>query len=267
MRITMIGHSTVLIDAGGVRLVTDPYFGTRGHLAYGRPVPPALTRGEVPEVDAVLLSHLHWDHVDRRYLRSLPRSTPVLAPARVGWLVRLHGAGRVVGLKPWVSTTVGPVRITAVPALHAAATVGFVVEGGGGTLYFAGDTYRRPFMRRIGSTFRLDVALMPVTTFRIPLTMGERSAVKAARDLGARVVIPIHLGVRPRSPLLRTRQSAEGFARRLERSGLEAEVVVLDPGDTWAMEDRAGEPRVDAPGNGAPVEPRPMGEQRPVEEA
>jgi L-ascorbate metabolism protein UlaG (beta-lactamase superfamily) len=267
MRITMIGHSTVLIEAAGVRLVTDPYFGTRGHLAYRRPVAPALTREEMPEVDVVLLSHLHWDHVDRRYLRSLPSSTPVLAPAAVGWLARLHGAQRVVGLKPWASTTVGCLKITAVPALHAAVTVGFVVEGGRGTLYFAGDTYRRPFMRRIGSTFRLDLALMPVTTFRIPLTMGERSAVEAARDLRARVVIPIHLGVRPRSPLLRTRQSAEGFARRLASSGVQAEVVVLEPGDTWSMEGRArGTPSPELRA-ADPAAHRSMEEQPPVEEA
>jgi L-ascorbate metabolism protein UlaG (beta-lactamase superfamily) len=240
MRITMIGHSTVLLDVAGVRLITDPYFGSLGHVAYARVDTPALSRDEVPEVDAVLQSHLHWDHVDCRYLRGLPPSTPVLAPASVRWLARLRGARHVVGLRPWGSTTVGAVKVTAVPAVHMARTIGFVVEGAGRAVYFAGDTYRRPFMRRIGATFRLDVALMPVTTYRIPMTMGERSAAEALRDLGAGIIVPIHLGVQPRSPLLRTRHSPDGFARRLQQDGSEAEVVVLDPGDTWEMAEPEG---------------------------
>ncbi|MEJ2207158.1 MAG: MBL fold metallo-hydrolase [Gemmatimonadota bacterium] len=235
MRVTMIGHSTVLLEVGGIRLLTDPYFGSWGNPAYQRVDRPALSRDDVPDVDAVLLSHLHWDHVDRRYLRSLPESTPVLAPASARWLARVHGAQTVVGLRPWTDAAVGAVKVTAVPALHLARTIGFVIQGEGHSVYFAGDTYRRPFMRRIASTLRPDVALMPVTTFRVPLTMGERSAAAAARDLGAAVFIPIHRGVRPRSPLLRTRQSPEGFARRIGEDGVQADVVVLEPGDTWQV--------------------------------
>jgi L-ascorbate metabolism protein UlaG (beta-lactamase superfamily) len=238
MKVTLIGHSTVLFETAGVRILTDPYFGTRGNPAYARSDRAAMDRAELTDVDAVLLSHLHWDHVDRRFLRGLDASTPVLAHAGVGWLVRLHGARRVVGLRPWAATSVGAVKVTAVPALHAAVSLGFVLEDGSYSVYFAGDTYRRPFMRRIGHTFQLDLALMPVTTFRIPLTMGERAAAEATRDLGAKTVIPIHLGVRPRSPLLRTRQSPDGFLRRLRAGGIDAEVVVLDPGDTWRPRER-----------------------------
>ena len=127
----------------------------------------------------------------------------------------------------------GEVDVHAVPALHAATSVGYVIRSEGKAVYFAGDTYHRPFMAEIRSRFRPDVALMPVTTYRIPLTMGEKSAVKATVALGVSVVIPIHLGVQPRSPLLRTRQTPEGFARRLAEVQPSTRVVVLGDGESW----------------------------------
>ena len=90
-------------------------------------------------------------------------------------------------------------------------------------------------MKNIGQRFQLDVALMPVTTFRIPMTMGEKSAVHAVRDLKPTVVIPIHLGIMPRSPLLRTSQTPEGFARYVLEKRLEAKVVVLKEGESWTL--------------------------------
>jgi L-ascorbate metabolism protein UlaG (beta-lactamase superfamily) len=74
---------------------------------------------------------------------------------------------------------------------------------------------------------------MPVTTFRIPMTMGEAAAVKAVRALNPKTVIPIHLGITPRSPLLRTKHSPEGFTRRLRAAGLNVEVKVLHDGESW----------------------------------
>lgn len=233
MHITMVGHSTVLIETGGTRLITDPYFGTRGHIAYGRLRPPGIARGDIGAVDGVLVSHGHWDHTDRRYLRSLGDAVPVLIPAGTALLMRLKGARHVVPLRPWMSRTIGAVTITAVPALHLAITIGFVVRSAAHCLYFAGDTYHRPFIARVGRTFKPDVALMPVTTYRSPTTMGERGAVKAARDLQAPTIIPIHLGIQPRSPLLRTTQSVAGFERRLRAAGITSAVVHLREGEQW----------------------------------
>src|SRR5271157_6020805 len=79
MKITMIGHSTVLIEAAGKRVLTDPYFGLRGNPAYARVRPPARSREELTDVDLVLISHNHWDHTDRKFLRMLPPSAPVFA--------------------------------------------------------------------------------------------------------------------------------------------------------------------------------------------
>lgn len=242
MRITLVGHSSVILESAGTRLLTDPYFGTFGHIAYSRVTPPAVSRSELEELDAVLVSHGHWDHTDRRFFRGLDAAVPVLVPAGTSLLLRLKGVRNAVPMKTWHSLRIGGLAVTAVPASHLARTVGFVIQNLGSCVYFAGDTFYRPFMAEIGRRFSIDVALMPVTTFRIPMTMGEKGAVKAVRDLNASTVIPIHRGVQPRSPLLRTRQSTEGFAGRLRAAGVRSEVVTLAEGESWQA-DAIGEGR------------------------
>jgi L-ascorbate metabolism protein UlaG (beta-lactamase superfamily) len=192
-----------------------------------------MTREEVGPVDVVLVSHNHWDHTDRRYFGAVGREIPVLAPRRAAWVTRIKGARNVVGLKTWAAWAMGEVEVHAVPALHPATSIGYVIRSEGRTIYFAGDTYFRPFMAEIRNRFRPDVALMPVTTYRLPMTMGEKSAVKATLTLDVSGVIPIHLGIQPRSPLLRTRQSPEGFARRLKAVSPSTQVVILGEGESW----------------------------------
>jgi L-ascorbate metabolism protein UlaG (beta-lactamase superfamily) len=233
MKVTMIGHSTVLIETVETKILTDPYFGSWGNPAYSRIAPPFKTRGELNGVDLVLVSHNHWDHTDYRFFRSLAASVPVVAPRAGAWLTRLKGAKNVVGLGKWEQKQFGTIRVTAVPASHVAITRGFVIEAGGKNIYFAGDTYYRGFMKEIGTRFMLDLALLPVTTFRIPMTMGEKSAVRAVQALSPRTVIPIHLGILPRSPLLRTNQSPEGFRKRIQAAGLRTEVRILREGESW----------------------------------
>lgn len=236
MRIQLIGHSTVLFEVAGLRVLTDPFFSLRGNPAYRRVTPPALAREEVLDVDVVLVSHNHWDHTDRRFFRKLSGAVPVLAPRRARWVTALKGARNVVGMSPWESWQIATLKITAVPALHTAATVGFVLEAQSESAYFAGDTYHRPFMAEIGERFHLNLALLPVTTYRIPMTMGERGALEAVRDLRAPEIIPIHLGLQPRSPLLRTAQSPERFAQAVAAEGLSCRVTILGPGERWSSE-------------------------------
>jgi len=234
MQLTMIGHSTVLIETGGQKILTDPFLRTYGNPAYKRLRPPSRTRQELRDVVGVLISHSHWDHVDGQFLRMLG-DTPVLVPQRMRWMFRLKGGGNLCGLKCWETYTLGEIKITAVPALHLIPTVGFVLEAENKQIYFAGDTFLRPFMRDIGEKFQLSAALMPVTTFRLPMTMGEKQAVKAVEFLKPALVIPIHLGVEPRSPLLRTNQTAEQFAQRLADSGNSTPVVILKEGESHAL--------------------------------
>lgn len=236
MKITMIGHSTVLIEIAGKRILTDPYFGLHGNAGYARPHPPARTREEVRDIDLVLVSHNHFDHIDGRFLRGLPDSVPVLAPAHSAWMTRLKGGRNVTGLKAWEGRSFAPVSITAVPARHLTFTIGYILEAESKRIYFAGDTYLAGFMEKIGREFRPDVALLPVTTFRIPMTMGEKQAVEAVRLLAPRAVIPIHLGIIPRTPLMRNSQSPEGFRDRARSAALTTEIVILREGESWTKD-------------------------------
>lgn len=234
MQLIMIGHSTVLIETGGQKILTDPFLRTYGNPAYKRLKPPACSREELQDLAAVLISHSHWDHIDRKFLRMLG-DPPVLVPQRMRWMFKLKGGRNLRGLKHWETFELGGIKITAVPALHLIPTIGFVLEAENKAIYFAGDTFLRPFMREIGEKFQLDAALLPVTTFRLPMTMGEKQAVKAVELLKPALVIPIHLGVEPRSPLLRTNQTAEHFAQRLADSGNATPVVILKEGERHTL--------------------------------
>src|SRR4051812_34134256 len=150
MRIQMIGHSTLLIETGGQRILTDPYFETAGNKSFERLRPPALTREALGPVDLVLLSHTHWDHIDPLYFSTLSSTVPVVTPKYAAGTARRLGAKNVVGLGAWENRAFGQAAVTAVPAVHDAIAAGFVIQSKGLHLYFAGDTFYAPFMQRIG---------------------------------------------------------------------------------------------------------------------
>lgn len=230
----MIGHSTVLIETPEQKIITDPFFSSLKNPAFRRLTPAAKPREALLDVNVALLSHNHWDHIDRKYFRALSPDIPVLVPRKMVWLSKFQGVRNCVGVSQWESREFGGIKITAVPAPHLIIAVGYVIEAEGKQVYFAGDTYHGSFMKEIGKKFRLDVALIPVTTFRIPMTMGEKSAVQAAADLSTKTIISIHLGIEPRSPLLRTKDSPERFKSRLQDVGLKSEVVILKEGESWS---------------------------------
>lgn len=232
MNITLIGHSTVLIEAAGQTILTDPYFATSSNNPlFQRATPPARRREELLQVDLVLVSHIHFDHIDFPYFRRLPKSTPVVAPALTGRLLSLSGA-RVRGVFAGQTAVFGGVRVTAVMALHLVETVGYVIEAEGKRVYFAGDTYYGGHLARIGQRFQLNVALLPVTTFAVPMTMNNQGALKAARVLHPEVVIPIHEGLRQGAA---ARQTPETYQAAVESAGLATKVVILTEGGCYTV--------------------------------
>jgi L-ascorbate metabolism protein UlaG (beta-lactamase superfamily) len=200
-RLTWLGHATVLLEVGGLRLVTDPVFGTRvAHLRRRVPAPAVPA-----DVDAVLLSHLHRDHADGRSLRALGARTPVVAPAGARGVLRRLGLREIRELAVDDAVALSPeVTVRAIAAKHdgrrlpfgrEVPALGYVVEGPTRT-YFAGDTGLFAGMAALADP-RLDAALLPIWGWGPSLGPGHLDPATAAHAtalLHPRVVVPIHWG-------------------------------------------------------------------------
>jgi L-ascorbate metabolism protein UlaG (beta-lactamase superfamily) len=228
----------VLVVLDGVRVVTDPVLRSRvSHLR--RIVPPAV---EVRPVDAILVSHLHWDHLDLPSLRRFDRSVPVIVPRGSARLFRRFE--RVVEVEPGDRVTVGEVEVAATPAQHDGRRGPFPVEGpplgfvvaGSRRVYFAGDTDLFDGMADLGAD-GLDLALIPVAGWGAKLGPGHLDAARAAeaaRLLHPKLAVPIHWGTlrpiteRPNPAF----HPAEDFRRLTAGLAPEVEVRILAPGDS-----------------------------------
>jgi L-ascorbate metabolism protein UlaG (beta-lactamase superfamily) len=243
MEITWIGHSTVLVEIDGVRLLTDPVLRPRvTHLRRVGPVDWDALR----DVDAVAISHAHYDHLDPPSLRRLGRSVPLIVPRGAGRMVR--GFERVVELEEGEETHVGGLAIRATHAEHSghrdflgspAAAVGFLFSGTS-RLYFPGDTDLFPSMSSLAPD--LDVAFLPVAGWGSRVPRGHLDPARAAEALGLlrpRVAIPIHWGTYRMIGLSRDpqalREPAESFARLAAELAPEVEVRVLPVGGATSL--------------------------------
>jgi L-ascorbate metabolism protein UlaG (beta-lactamase superfamily) len=245
-RVTWIGHATVLIELGGVRLLTDPLL--RGWLAHLRRHGPAPAPGIADDLDAVLISHLHLDHLDLPSLRRLAPGTRLLVPRGAGGFLRRRGFPHAEELAAGDEVDVGGVAVTAVPALHErrrlpfgaeADTLGFVA---GGRVYFAGDTDIFDAMRDLAG---LDLALLPVWGWGPSLGEGHldpEAAAGAAALLRPRLAVPIHWGTFYPRLLARYKPDRltappHEFAAAVERLAPDVAVRVLEPGGRLELPD------------------------------
>jgi L-ascorbate metabolism protein UlaG (beta-lactamase superfamily) len=202
LALDFVGHSSMVVDLDGVRLLTDP--ATRARIGPLRRVEPVPARTRLHGVDAVLISHLHWDHLDVPSLRDLGRHVPLIVPRGVGPWLRANGFTEVREMSVGDVADVGGVVIRAVPAVHSgyrpplgptAPALGFVVRGTR-TIYFAGDTDLFSGMGELGEP--IDVALVPVwgwgPTLGRGLHLDPIKAAQALRLIKPRLAVPIHWG-------------------------------------------------------------------------
>jgi L-ascorbate metabolism protein UlaG (beta-lactamase superfamily) len=253
VRITFVGHSTVLIELAGVRLLTDPVL--RRHVLHIVRQVPAPAPETYADIDAVLLSHLHPDHFDPRSVRRAGSDVAVVAPAGGRATLARRGFKRVTELRAGQTLELGEVKIEAVRAVHdgrriplgrAIDAVGYVIEAGGQRVYFAGDT--APFAG-IGEIARgLDVAMLPISGWGPRLHAGHHlgpdTAAEAAAALRPRIVVPIHWGTLLRIGLGRRRAELfagplDEFAANLARLAPGVELRALAPGESTTLS-RAG---------------------------
>ena len=200
--------------------------------------------GPVSPVDAVLVSHVHYDHLDFASLRRI-RAERFVVPPGAGRLLARRGLGNVLELGRGEALSVGPVDVVATDAEHSARrglvgaeipALGYLISGSV-RVYFPGDTDLFAGMRDLQPG--LDVALVPVAGWGPRLGPGHLDPAGAAEALGLlrpRVAIPIHWGTYRRVGLNRDpavlREPAESFARLAAETAPEVEIRILEPGES-----------------------------------
>jgi L-ascorbate metabolism protein UlaG (beta-lactamase superfamily) len=246
-RLTWLGHATVLLELGEARLLTDPVLRSRvAHLRRHAPAvaPPA-------DVDAVLVSHAHRDHLDLPTLRSLHPTPPlIVAPSGVGRTLKRLTGTEVHELSAGEGLDVAGARVNAVPAVHdgrrspvapVSDSLGYVIQAGDGPrVYFAGDTAITDAMGRLGP---IDVALMPIWGWGPSLGPGHMDpdqAVDALELIRPAVAVPIHYGTLLPIGLTRRyghvlRDPLETFRAAAAERVPQTRVAGLAPGEELAL--------------------------------
>lgn len=244
--LTFVGHSTVLVEVGGARVLTDPIL--RDRVLHIRRHVGEVASDVVEHIDAVLISHLHPDHLDPPSIRKLGRDTRIVAPAGSARLLRRYGFKQVDEISAGGWTEVGGARINAVPVSHdgrrypigpQVQALGYEIQGSS-TVFFAGDT--APF--DMSGLNGIDVALLPIAgwgpNLREAHHLDARLAAEAAAAIEPRVAVPIHwgtmlrmgLGDRAHEILVRP---AEKFTARMAELAPAVEAKVLQPGESMPL--------------------------------
>lgn len=226
LTLTWVGHSTLLVQIGGLNVLTDPIWSYRASpisfLGPWRWVEAAIEFDALPPIDVVMISHSHYDHLDDQTVRRMAQRYPHadwVVPLGLSPFLRERGATKVYEMDWWQQMAIGGLGLTCTPAQHfSARSLGdrnrtlwcsWCVRSGERSVYFAGDTGYHPDFAEIGQKCGpFDAALIPIGAyeprwFMKTMHMNPEEAVKAFRDLrsgsgsgdGRRcVMVPIHWG-------------------------------------------------------------------------
>jgi L-ascorbate metabolism protein UlaG (beta-lactamase superfamily) len=248
-QLTYIGHATVLIEMDSIRVLTDPIL--RNWVWHLRRQKIRVDERWHQNIDAVLISHIHWDHLHLPSLKLLDKTTRLFVPQGMASSLLQHGFQYVKEMSIGETIVIGDVSIKATYARHhgarfrfgpSADCLGFIISGSY-TIYFAGDTDLFPEMENLAES--LDVALLPVWGWGPTLGTGHLDpyrAAKALQLLRPRLAIPIHWGtffpfglgwILPR--LLTDPPYA--FVRFAARLAADVKTQVVPPGSSISLEE------------------------------
>ena len=204
--VTWIGHASFLIQTPEHSVLIDPNW-AKWLKVIKRIKHPGIELHDLPAIDLVLVTHAHFDHLDRRTLRAVASDQPIAVPEHVGSLVHGLGFNRVHELRHWQSLEHGTLKITLTPARHWGARIlhdshrgfgGFLIEYAGRTIFHCGDTAFFEGFKEIGKRADIELALLPIGAYEAPtkrdVHMNPEQALQAFRELRAKMMIPMHFG-------------------------------------------------------------------------
>ncbi|RKD24335.1 MBL fold metallo-hydrolase [Ammoniphilus oxalaticus] len=238
--VTWIGHSTFLIQLGGLNIVTDPVWSNRMGM-HLRLTPPGIPIQGMPEIDVVLISHSHYDHLHFKSIRALRGNPLFLVPAGLGVKFKNKGFSRVQEFNWWEGQLVKETYFSFVPTQHWSKRTpwdtnrslwgGWAIDDNlfGRSVYFMGDSGYFSGFHEIGNRHEIDLALVPIGAYEPEWFMGRQhvspeEAVQAFIDLRGKTFVPMHFNTfkladdTPQEALLRLR--AEWRRRNLCESKL-----------------------------------------------
>jgi L-ascorbate metabolism protein UlaG (beta-lactamase superfamily) len=240
LTITRVGHACVLLDFNGRYILTDPWFSERW--GYYRGEPLGIELKDLPQLDAIIVSHGHYDHYDiETFQQYKDKNVPFIVKRDIGKKARDAGFRNVIELDPWESYSVGTIKITATPAKHKIPEITFILQSDDFTVFFGADTLLIPELKEVAKRFpHIDVALLPVNGLTIrPLlnrqvVMSAEEAARLCELLKPHIAIPIHYkftgGFLRDLLLLKYKGTAESFAKATAKYAPTTEVHILEPG-------------------------------------
>ncbi|WP_066308911.1 MBL fold metallo-hydrolase [Bacillus sp. FJAT-29814] len=205
---TWIGHSTFLIQLNGLNILTDPVWAQRMGFQK-RLTAPGLPLEELPEMDVVVISHGHYDHLDFPTLKKLKGNPQYFVPAGLKSLFVKKGYKKVIEMNWWDSIDYEGMKVHFVPAQHWTRRTmtdmntshwgGFIFEGHSETMYFVGDTGYFSGFKEIGRRFTIDTVFMPIGAYEPEWFMKDshinpEDSIKAYLELGGKMFVPMHYG-------------------------------------------------------------------------
>jgi N-acyl-phosphatidylethanolamine-hydrolysing phospholipase D len=214
IQITWVGHSCFLIQMDGVNILTDPIFNDRSSpFSIGgirRLVPPGLKLEALPPIHAVMISHNHYDHLDKHTVERLGNKPTYFVPLRVAQWLKREKIENVVELDWWQASSSGALKFHSVPVQHFSGRSpfdrnetlwsGWIVEGKKGKIFFAGDTGYFPVFKEIGERFGpMRISIIPIGAYRPRWFMKSvhvdpPEAVQIHRDMKSQQSIASHWG-------------------------------------------------------------------------
>ena len=254
LAVTWVGHATTLLQLGDKMVLTDPVLTTTVGLISRRNVAPGIDAEHMPALDAVLISHLHFDHLSLGSLELIEPKIRKLYMPEGGLVYLTDFSFDAYDVAPWETAETDGLRITAVPAKHNGwryvldgawmhAFAGWIVQYDGLTVFFAGDTGYGEHFRAIHARFpHIDLALLPIAPihprgFMQRVHMDPAEALQAFDDLGADHMVPMHFDTFVNGT------DTDGEAREtlktlVAQRGLGGKVSILEIGERAAFLER-----------------------------